>query len=513
MAVARRSRLDLPSLGVDVGSALDLVGGVLKWMAVAFLVPAAVAVGYGEAVWPFLVAGVITAAAGIGLDTITGEHRAAAVGVREGFLVVGLLWLVVPMFGMLPYLLGDVAQLANPFDAFFESVSGFTASGATVLTNIEGLERSMLFWRQFTHWLGGMGIVILAVAVLPRLRIGGRQLVESELAGPTQIERLSTTVRQTARRLWRLYAGLTIAAIAVLAVLGWTNLDPEMTLFDAFGQAFSVVALGGFATRNDSIAGFAPITQWALLVFMVLAGINFLRLWLVIVQRRVREVSRDQELRLYGVFLVLGASLLTVELIAGGIPENEANVRNTFFQGVAIMSTTGFATADFAQWGPLATMTILLLMFVGASAGSTTGSIKVIRHLLLYKIVRRELAQTIHREAVVPVHVNGRPVDERALRSTIVFVALYLFIFAVGSLVLELDARRVGLDELSSFDAFAAAAACLGNVGPAFGFAGPFGSFEPFSDLSTIFLSGFMWLGRIEIIPVAVLLTRSYWRA
>jgi trk system potassium uptake protein len=512
MAVARRSRLDMPSLGVDVGSALDLVGGVLKWMGGAFLVPAAVALGYGEAVWPFLVSGVVTAAAGIGLDTITGEHRGAAVGVREGFLVVGLLWLIVPLFGMLPFLIGDVAQLSNPFDAYFEAVSGFTATGATVLTDIEGLERSMLFWRQFTHWLGGMGIIILAVAVLPRLRIGGRQLVESELAGPTQIEKLSTTIRDTARRLWRLYLGLTIAAVVILTLLGWTNLDPEMDPFDAFGHAFSVVSLGGFSTRNDSIAGFAPITQWVLMVFMVIAGINFLRLWLVLVQRRVREVARDQELRLYGAFLVLGASLLTIELIAGGIPDDEANVRNTIFQGVAIMSTTGFATADFALWGPLATMTLLLLMFVGASAGSTTGSIKVIRHLLLFKIVRRELQQTIHREAVVPVDVNGRAVDERALRSTIVFVALYLLIFAVGSLVLQLEARRSGLD-LSAFDAFAAAAACLGNVGPAFGFAGPFGSFEPFSDASTLFLSGMMWLGRIEIIPVAVLLTRSYWRA
>jgi trk system potassium uptake protein len=511
MAVARRSRLHLPGLGVDVGSALDLVGGVLKWMGAAFVVPAAVALGYGDPVWPFLVSGAITAAAGMGLDTITGEHQGTAVGVREGFLVVALIWWIVPLFGMQPYLLGDVPQLANPIDAYFESVSGFTATGATVLTDIEGLERSMLFWRQFSHWLGGMGIVILAVAVLPRLRIGGRQLVESELAGPTQIERLTTTIRQTARRLWRLYVGLTVAAVVILAVLGWTRLDPAMTLFDAFAQAFSVVSLGGFSSRNASAAAFAPVTQWVLIAFMVIAGVNFLRLWLVFVQRRVRDVGRDQELRLYVAFLIVGAGLLTIELLAGGIADDEANVRNTVFQGVAIMTTTGFATADFSQWGPLATMTILLLMFVGASAGSTTGSIKVIRHLLLFKIVRRELEQTIHREAVVPVHVNGRTIDERALRSTIVFVALYLLIFALGAVALQLDARRTGLD-LPAFDAFAASAACLGNVGPAFGFAGPFGSFEPFGGVSTALLSGLMWVGRLEIIPVAVLLSRSYWR-
>jgi trk system potassium uptake protein len=178
---------------------------------------------------------------------------------------------------------------------------------------------------------------------------------------------------------------------------------------------------------------------------------------------------------------------------------------------VAIMTTTGFATADFSQWGPLATMTIMLLMFVGASAGSTCGSIKVIRHLLLFKIVRRELGQTIHREAVVPVHVSGRVIGDRALRSTIVFVALYLLTFVAGALAISLDAQRAGLD-LPAFDAFAAAAACLGNVGPAFGLAGPFGSYAPFSDVSTVLLSGLMWLGRLEIIPVAVLLTRGYWR-
>jgi len=505
-----RSRLDL--LGVDLGSALDLVGGVLKWIGAAFTVPALVALGYGDPVWPFLVAGVVTAAAGAALDTITGEHEAAAIGVREGFLVVALIWLVVPIFGTLPFLLGDVPQLARVTDAYFESISGFTASGATVLTDIEGLDRSMLFWRQFTHWLGGMGIIVLAVAVLPRLRIGGRQMLESELAGPMQIERLSATIRQTARRLWRIYVALTVVAVVVLCVLGWTGLDPAMTPFEAFAQAFSVVALGGFSSKNLSIAAFAPVTQWCLLVFMVIAGVNFLRLWLVFVQRRVGEVARDQELRLYGVLLLVGAGLLTIELLAGGFSEEDANMRHAIFQGVAVMTTTGFATADFALWGPLATMTIMLLMFVGASAGSTCGSIKVIRHLLLFKIVRRELSQTVHREAVVPVRVNGRAVEERALRSTIVFVALYLLTFAMGALVLELDARRTGLD-LPAFEAFAAAAACLGNVGPAFGFAGPFGSYEPFSDVSTLALSGLMWLGRLEIIPVAVLLTRAYWRA
>jgi trk system potassium uptake protein len=475
------------------------------------VVPAAVALGYGEPVWPFLGAGAITAGAGVLFDQITGPKAGAAVSPRESFLVVALVWLLVPVFGALPFLIGGEPQLSNAVDAYFEAVSGFTATGATVLTDVENLSRSMLFWRQFTHWLGGMGIIILAVAVLPRLRIGGRQLLQSELAGPTEIERFSETIRETARRLWTLYAGLTVAAVLSLAMLGWSGLDPAMTLYDAVGYALSVVALGGFATHGDSAAGFAPATQYLLLVLMIVAGINFLRLYRVLVQRHFHVLRRDEELRLYLAFAAVGSALIILELVAGGFASGEEAFRNGAFQTVAVMTTTGFGTADSTAWGPLATMTLLLLMFVGASAGSTCGSIKVVRHLLLFKIVRRELEQVIHREAVVPIRVGGAVVEERALRSAIVFVLLYLLTFALGALALLIDARAGGT-ELAVFDAIGASAACVGNVGAAFGFAGPFGSYEEFSDVSTVVLTGLMWLGRVEIIPIAVLLSRNYWR-
>jgi trk system potassium uptake protein TrkH len=495
-------------LGVDVGSALDLVGGVLKWVGAAFVVPLAVALGYGEPFLPFLIGGVITSAAGFGLDQITGPKSGAAVGPREGFLVVALIWLLVPAFGMLPYLLGGVDQLANPIDAYFEAVSGFTATGATVLTDIEGLDRSMLFWRQFSHWLGGMGIIVLAVAVLPRLRVGGRQLLQSELAGPAEIERFSDTVRETARKLWTLYVGLTVVAILALAVPGWTGLDPEMTLFDAVAHALSVVALGGFSSRNTSVSSFAPITQYVLLVLMFVAGINFLRMYRVVVQRRVRVLAVDEELRLYVVFALLGAALVSFELLRAG---EEAAVRHGTFQAVSVMTTAGFGSADSTLWGPLAAMTLLLLMFVGPSAGSTGGSIKVVRHLLLFRMVRRELEHAVHREVVVPIRIGNATVEERALRSTIVFVLLYLLTFALGSLALLIDARSTGT-QLAVFEAIGASAACIGNVGAAFGFAGPLGGYQPFSDLSTVVLTLLMWLGRVEIIPIAVLLSRNYWR-
>lgn len=498
--------------GVDVGSALDLIGGVLKWVGATFVVPAAVALGYGEPVWPFLVAGLITVGAGLLLDQITGPKTGAAVGPRESFLVVALIWLLIPVFGALPFVLGDVPQLSNPIDAYFESVSGFTATGATVLIEVEQLNQSMLFWRQFSHWLGGMGIIVLAVAVLPRLRIGGRQLLQSELAGPAEIERFSETIRETARRLWTLYAGLTVIAVFALAALGWTGIDPAMTLYDAVAQALSVVALGGFSSRNESVSAFSPATQYVLLVLMLLAGLNFLRLYRVVVQRHLHILRRDEELRLYLAFALLGSALVVGELLAGDYESGEAAIRHGTFQAVAVMTTTGFGSADSTVWGPLATMTLLLLMFVGASAGSTTGSIKVVRHLLLFKLVRRELEQAIHREAVVPIRANGIVVDERALRSAVVFVLLYLLTFAIGTLALLIDARR-GDTGLRVFEAIGASAACIGNVGAAFGFAGPFGSYERFTDVSTVVLTTLMWLGRVEIIPIAVLLGRSYWRA
>ncbi len=498
--------------GIDIGSALDLVGGVLKWLAPAFLAPAAVAIGYGEDFWSFLVAGAITGTAGLALDQITGEKQGAAVTPRESFLVVALIWLLVPIFGALPFILDGGPQLSRPVDAYFEAVSGFTATGATLVARIEELDRSMLFWRQLSHWLGGMGIIVLAVAILPRLRIGGRQLLQSELAGPTEIEQLGDTIRQTARRLWRLYIVLTLIAIGTLGFLAVTNIDKELTFYDAVGHALSVVSLGGFSTRTISAAAFAPVTQYLLIVFMVFAGINFLRLYRFFVQRRVDVLAKDEELRLYLALIVLGTALIAIEVLGGGREHGEAGIRHSLFQTTAILTTTGFATTDYALWGPLATVTLLLLMFCGANAGSTGGGIKIVRHLLLFKLVRRELEQTVHREVVVPIRVNNRVVDEKALRSAIVFVLLYLLTFAVGAIGLVADARRAG-EDLDAFEAFGAAAACLGNVGPAFGFAGPYGSFEPFSDLSTWICTVLMWLGRVEIIPVAVLLTRAYWRS
>lgn len=505
----RRRRL---SLGIDVRLVLDLAGAVLKWLALAFAAPVVVAFADGESVLPFLIAGLAAALAGWGLDRLTPDRSGLALGPREVFLVVVLVWVLVPAFGALPYLLGGVRQLSDPVDAYFESMSGFTATGATVLTHIGALGQAMLFWRQLTHWIGGMGIIILAIAVLPRLRVGGRQLLQRELPGPSEIEPLGATVRELARRLWRVYVGLSAAGFLALAVVGWTGLDSAMNPFQAFSAATSAVSLGGFSPRAESARGLAPVTQWIICALMVVAGINLLRLHGLLVLRRLHAFARDEELRLYLVLLALGSTAVGIELFASHMVHGvESGVRAATFQAVSVMTTTGFATLDWTKLGPLVTLTLLLLMFVGASSGSTTGSIKVVRHLMLFRLARRELEHAVHPEIVVPVRVSGVVTEEGALRSTIMFVVFYLFVFALGALSLLLDARRVG-GQLGAFEALGAAASCLGNVGPAFGSAGPFGSYAGFTDLSKVMLSLLMLLGRVEIVPIAVLFTRSFWR-
>ncbi len=428
---------------------------------------------------------------------------------REGFLVVSLTWLLVAGLGALPFLFSGEDQLARPVDAYFEAMSGFTTTGATVVTDVEALSHSLVMWRQFSQWLGGMGIIVLFLAVLPRLRVGGRQMFESELPGP-ELE-LSTRIQDTARRLWLLYVGLTVAQIGALAALGWTGVDERMNLFEAVAHAFATMPTGGFSTQARSVEEFAAASQWVIAFFMALAGANFALTYRALLRRQPRVFVRDEEFRLYVGLLTLGSLALFVELLSRDLYAGEEAIRHAVFQAVSMMTTTGLASADFNLWGLLAAVVLVALMLFGGSAGSTAGSVKVIRHLLLGRILRRELDLTIHPELVSRVRYNGRSVDGQILRAIQSFVMLYVGLFALGTFLLVADATRVGLD-LRLIDAVGAAATTLGNVGPAFGFAGPMGSFEPFGDVSTVVMIVLMWAGRLEIVPVAVLLTRSYWR-
>jgi trk system potassium uptake protein TrkH len=471
------------------------------------VVPAAVALVYKEPVLPFLAAGAIGCGAGLLLERATGHTE--QVGLREAYLVVAGTWLVAAAFGSIPYLLSGEPQLSNPVDAYFEAMSGFTTTGASVLTDIEALPKSLLFWRQLTQWFGGMGIIVLALAVLPRLRVGGRQLLESELPGP-EVDSLATRIRDTARRLWLLYIGLTVLAALAYASLGWLGIDERMDAFNAVAHALTTLPTGGFSPLGPGAAAFAPATQWLIVFFMLVAGTNFALMYRAFIRHRPGALLRDEEFRVYLALVAFAAVVISAAVVSEGTAEGEAAVRHAVFQTVSLMTSTGFASTDFTLWHQAATMALIGLMFIGGSAGSTSGSVKVVRHLLTGKMLRRELDYTIHPELVSVVRLNRSIVDERTLRAIQTFVLLYVGIFILGTLLLALDASVSGLD-LSVTEATAAAATTIGNVGPGLGFAGPFGSFEPFSDRSTGVMIGLMWLGRLELIPVIVLFTRSYW--
>jgi trk system potassium uptake protein TrkH len=495
-------------LGVDLAATFNLVGSLFKYLSLTPLVPAAVSAGYGESPAPFLLATAIGFSCGWTMERLS--YGKKQVGVREGFLVVSLTWLVAAVVGALPYWLTADAQFASPIDCYFEAMSGFTTTGATIVTDVEGLPHGLAMWRQLTQWLGGMGIIVLALAVLPRLRVGGRQLLETELPGP-EIEEMTLRIRHTAQRLWLLYIALTALMIAVLSVVAWTSLDSTMSFYDAVAHALTTMPTGGFSTRARSLEEFGAASQWVIAFFMVVAGVNFALMYRAFFRRQPRVFVRDEEFRLYLTLLALGSAVLAVELWSEGVLRGEAAIRHSVVNAVSMMTTTGYASVDFNDWPLLAAVALVALMFVGGSAGSTGGSVKVVRHLLVGRILRRELDQAVHPEVISRIHLNARPVDERIVRAVSSFVVLYVGVFAVGTLLLIIDAARVD-SGLRLLDAVAAAATTLGNVGPAFGVAGPMGSFEPFSDFSKIVMIVLMWVGRLEIIPVAVLLTRNYWR-
>ncbi len=487
----------------------NLVGMLAKYLGIVVVFPAAVALWYEEPMWPFLVTGAVTSGLGLAVERLT-AGTTQRVGVREGFLAVSAMLLMTAAFASLPYLFVGGEQLDHPIDAYLEGMSAATTTGASVVTDYSELSRSLSMWRQFTQWLGGMGIIVLAVAVLPRLRVGGRQMMESELPGP-EVAQLPDRIRQTARMLWVLYIGLTAVLTLLLAALGWLGIDDAMTPYEALAHAFSTMPTGGFSTKANSIEAFSAAAQWIIALFMLIAGANFVLMYRGIVRRRPRVFVRDEEFRLYLALLLVASVALTIQLWAYGIAEGEDAVRAGVFQTISIVTTTGFATTDFALWPVISLLTLFALMFAGGSAGSTTGSVKIVRHLLLGKVLRRELDQTVSPEVVMPVRLNGASVDERTLRAIAAFILLYVGLWAVGASVIAVDSAISNVP-LSALDTLAVSASALGNGGPGFGITGPMGSFAPLGDVSKVTMILLMWLGRLEIVPVVVLLTRHYWR-
>ncbi|MCL6642915.1 MAG: TrkH family potassium uptake protein, partial [Candidatus Bipolaricaulota bacterium] len=358
---------------------------------------------------------------------------------------------------------------------------------------------ALLLWRAFTQWLGGMGIIVLAVALLPKLGVGGSQLMDAEAPGPT-LERLTPRIRETARLLWGIYVGLTALDVLLLVLVG------RLSLFDAIAHAFTTLSTGGFSTRDSGFASFSPAAQWITVLFMMLGGLNFALLYRAIVRRQPRALLADTEARFYGA-LLLGAALALLMSVGIGLD----NLRHSAFQAVSIMTTTGYASTDFESWNPSAKMILLVLMFLGGCAGSTEGSIKVIRTWLVFRFIVRETRNVIHPQAVLPIRVSGRVVSEPIVRAVAIFAILYVTIFALGSIVLLWDVARAGLN-MGIVEAASAVAATLGNVGPGFGPVGPMSTYAQLPETSKIFLIFLMWAGRLELFPVIVLFVRSYWK-
>jgi len=513
-------------LRVDWRSATSLVGSVLKYLAVPLVLPLIVAIGYGEDVLPFVATMVVTVLVGLALERLDDDPD---LGAREAFLMVSLTWLSVAVVGTIPYVLagwGTQSTLVNPVNALFESMSGFTTTGATVMGSI-GFDRhshALLLWRQLTQWLGGMGIVVLAVAILPELSVGGAQLMDAEAPGPG-IEKLSPRIAATARALWLAYLGFTVLEFLLLYGLHHAGYAPNMHLYNAVAHPLTTLPTGGFSPEARSIEAFSAAVQWVIIPFMVVAGTNFALFWRAF-QRDGPVFSKDGEFRFYAgtmavlsavvaglLFAGLGPGLASIAENVLPIPGNvERAARHATFQVVSIVTTTGYASMDFNTWSQPAQYLLLFAMFVGGSAGSTGGAIKIVRWLVIIKSLKRELFTTVHPEAVSPVRLGGRTLDERAIRGIYGFTLLYLVIFFVSVGLLAINTARVGYS-LDVLELMSAIAATLGNVGPGFGAIGPMNSYLDFSPSSKLFMVFLMWIGRLEIFPVLVLLTQAYWRS
>lgn len=415
---------------------------------------------------------------------------------REGYLIVALGWLAMVCFGMLPYLFSGV--IPGVADAFFETVSGMTTTGASVLTQIEGQPLNILYWRSLTQWIGGMGIIVLTVAIFPLLGIAGIELFVAEAPGPTS-DKLHPRISETAKRLWGIYVGLTLILILILWAAG-------MTPFDAVNHAFTTMATGGFSTKNASMAAYdTPWIQYPIALFMLFAGTNYTVLYFA-VKGRFRRVWRIDEFRAYLYLVAFLTLVVTLQVKWSGVASWERAFRDSVFQILSIITTTGFVSADYTSWGNGVTMLFFILLFIGACAGSTSGGIKIIRHLVFVKNSYLEFKRILHPRAMVPLKLNDQIVRGRIITHIIIFLLLYLFLFLVGSLLMSL----MGYDFLT---AIGAVATSLGNVGPGIGLVGPVDNFAWLSGSAKVLLSLLMLLGRLELFTMLVLLTPFFWKS
>tara|TARA_R110001632_G_scaffold10408_3_gene38569 strand:+ start:2436 stop:3935 length:1500 start_codon:yes stop_codon:yes gene_type:complete len=461
-----------------------------------------------EAQMGILNAGIITVFLGL-LLYFFNKPTNTTIQKKEGYLIVTMGWLTLSFTGMLPYLF--TGAIPTITDAFFETLSGYSTTGASILTDIESMPKGILFWRSATHWIGGMGIIVLTIAILPLLGIGGMQLFMAEAPGPSA-DKLHPRITDTAKRLWLIYFTLTFAEFFLLKFAG-------MTWFDAINHAMATVSTGGFSTKNASLAHWnhMPLIQYIVIIFMFIAGTNFVLTYFAL-KGKVRKVLKSEEFRYY-FFGVISITVIIAIIIIffqdetlqttiahpAVLGKTESGIRHALFQVVSVVTTTGFVTADFTMWSFFATGIFFALFFLGGSAGSTSGGIKVMRHIVMLKNSFLEFKKTLHPNAIIPVRYNGKAVSQNIVFNILSFFVIYMLIFIISSVILTF----LGLDFMS---ALGAAASSLGNIGPAIGSVSPVDNFSHLSSGAKWFCSFLMLIGRLELFTVLILFTPFFWR-
>lgn len=477
---------------MNYGLVRYVLGYALRFEGVFLLLPFLTALIYRENGWKaYLLTAAICMAAGLLLSCKKPKHK--SIYAREGFVIVSLSWLVLSMFGSLPFVISrDIPDFT---DAMFETMSGFTTTGASILPDVEVLQQCNLFWRSFTHWLGGMGVFVLMMAVLPLAGGYDMNMMKAESTGPS-VGKLLPKVRDTAKVLYGIYFVLTITETILLLLFG-------MPLFDALTTTFGTVGTGGFGIKADSLASYSPAIQNTVTVFMILSGINF-SAYFFILMKKPKQAFAMEEVRTY-LTVILAAALFIAWNVRDMYGTLEETLRHAFFQVASIITTTGFATTDFDLWPQFSKSILFCLMFVGACAGSTGGGIKISRFLILIKAIRKELNSLVHPRAVRQIFIDKRVITSEVVHSVTIFVGLHFLVF-LGSFLL------ISLDNLSFTTNYTAVAATLNNIGPGFEQVGPVMNFDCFSVFSKWVFIFDMLAGRLELLPVMLLLSRNSWK-
>ncbi len=474
---------------------LHVLGVVVAATGLAMFAPVVVALFFQEWETAFRIAAAASLTMLVGIAARQRFPTPKGLSAREGFAIVGLAWFAITLFGMLPYIV--TGEIAWPFDALFESSAGFTTTGASIVADPAELSKGLLFWRALTQWLGGMGIIVLSIAVLPLLGVGGVQLARAESPGPTP-DRLTPRFRETAKRLWLVYVGFTVAEVLLL----WVG---DMTLFEAAAHSLTTMSTGGFGTDAASMNAFSAYSQWIVIVFMVLAGTSFALHYRAL--RKPEEYLRHSEFKLYIGIIVAATVVATIGTWGG---EVSATIRDAVFTVVSIVTTTGYATADFGVWPVAMAIMVFGLFFVGGMAGSTGGSLKPYRLGVLYEASRADLRRVIHPRGVFVVRLGRDHVPDQIVESVQSFFLLYMFAFMTGTMIVGLLEQSFG-SGTDLLTVASAVASSLGNVGPGLGAVGPTENYAIVHDSTKVVLSFLMIVGRLELFPILLLFTRELW--